>query len=134
MKRNHLAALAGALIVATGCATPCLHPQRNVWVVDDSYSGKTVQAKPGDTLLVQLAADPATGLAWVVEPFEKGSLEEEDRPRFETAAEVPGAPGRVTVPFRAVRPGLTRLAMDYTRPREPGVAPVRTFTVTVIVQ
>lgn len=126
------AALAAVSLLAAGCAV-CLHPHRNIWLVDESYQGKTAYVKVGDWIRVGLPANPSTGHRWEIQ-LEGGAVVEDGFTETDEASPMPGAPVRVTFPLRAARPGVTDLTFSYRRPWEKTEAPAKTLHVTVFVQ
>jgi predicted secreted protein len=120
------------VLLVAACSV-CLHPHRNIWLVDETYEGKTTYVKTGDWIRVVLPTGPTKGLSWEV-TREGGSVVEDGETHLDEAPPVAGAQARVTIPFRAERPGVTDLTFSYRRPREKDVPPARTLHVTVFVQ
>jgi inhibitor of cysteine peptidase len=82
----------------------------------------------GQSLLLSLPATPSTGYSWTLKalpPILQHGGEAVFLPSPEN--ERLGAAGQMRWRFTAHTPGTGTLALDYRRPWEQGVAPVRTF-------
>ena len=86
-----------------------------------------------DELVVALQGNPGTGYAWEVLPADVAVLEQVGEWEFEPQSNLAGAPGTMTLRFRAVEAGQQVLQLVYRRPWETDVPPLDTFEVTVIV-
>ena len=126
------AALAVTLLLVPSC-TVCLHPERNIWLVDESYEGKTAYVKTGDWVRVVLPVEPKGGRVWDV-TLEGGAIEEDGEPWRDEAGPGAGGTGSTTIPFRARRPGISDLTFRQVPRNDPGATPAKTLHVTVFVQ
>lgn len=99
-----------------------------------SDAGTTVKIKNGDTFRVTLDGNPTTGYAWEPENLDTAILAQQGDWEFKPDSSAVGAGGAVTTTFKAVGPGTTTLRLIYHRPFEQGVAPVKTWEVTIQVE
>jgi inhibitor of cysteine peptidase len=97
-------------------------------------AGETVTLKTGDTLLIELDGNITTGFNWIPAPQDPVLLEQVGESEVTPASDLPGAPGKILLQFKAVARGQAVLRLDYKRSWETNVAPEKTFEVTVVVK
>lgn len=102
-------------------------------ILTESDAGKTAEMSIGDELAITLVGNPSTGYGWEVVPVEGAVLEPVGEPEFEADSDLVGAPGKITLHFKAIRAGQQTLRLIYRRPWEEQAEPLETFEVTVIV-
>lgn len=105
--------------------------------LSEEDSGSTAQLRVGDTIDVTLAGNPTTGFTWETEAVDASVLKQLGEPEYVPDPHpvgVVGSGGKFTFRFEAVASGQTLLRLVYHRPWETGVAPEKTFEVTVVVQ
>ncbi len=124
MRRIPAAAALLAALLLSSCSCPW--EGRNVWLATEASEGKTLEARVGDELLVELPVTPGSKARWFVVEADDEVLD-----RKGPAEEVPGG-GRVRIPFHARRPGVTDLVAFYSASRS--APPERTFRTTVFVR
>jgi inhibitor of cysteine peptidase len=124
-----------------GCAASFSGPQSSSGTVpgstrlSDADSGKTVELAVGASLVIDLEENATTGYSWVVDgsvPDVLTAAEDEFQAPKDTG--VVGAAGRHVFTYTAMKAGEGELTLVYARSWEKGVAPVKTFTVTVVVK
>jgi hypothetical protein len=120
--RRLLAASALSLGLLFG-ACKCPWEGRSVWLATDASQGKTVEARTGDELLLDLAVTPGSKAKWYVVEIDEKVLE-----RKGPAEEQPGGT-TVRIPFHARRPGVTDLVASYATSRS--APPEKTLRMTV---
>ncbi|MFW5943114.1 MAG: protease inhibitor I42 family protein [Chloroflexota bacterium] len=111
-----------------------LASEPRVVAVTGADAGGLVTLQREDTLELSLVANPATGYTWEVLPAIDPVLEQVGEPVFVADSDLLGAPGVLTLRFRAVARGEQTLELAYRRSWEEGVPPEQTFTVQVVVQ
>jgi inhibitor of cysteine peptidase len=100
----------------------------------DADDGSTVKLALGGELIVALASNITTGFSWSVGDQSAPQLELKGEPRYVppgSTTPVVGAAGTQVFTFEAKSTGTAKLVLEYKRPFEPGVAPEKTFSVTV---
>ena len=97
-----------------------------MWLATDASQGKTLEARAGDELLLELAITPGSKAKWYVVESDERVLE-----RKGPAEEQPGGMS-VRIPFHARRPGVTDLVAFYAASRS--APPEKTFQTTVWVR
>lgn len=97
-------------------------------------AGMTVHLKPGDTLEIALQGNPTTGYTWEVAPGSGDLLGQVGEPKFKADTSALGSGGIMTLQFKAVKQGTGPLRLIYHRTFEPGVAPLESFEVTIVVE
>ena len=105
----------------------------NVTTLGEGDNGKTVTVAQGGGVMIQLPGNPTTGYSWeatVADP----SLVESTGSTFKPSSSALGAGGTYTFTFTARSHGRTVVTMTYQRSWETGVAPLRTYTVTIVVR
>lgn len=100
--------------------------------VTEADDGATVELEVDDTLTISLPANPSTGYAWTVRPFDAGVIEQVGETGFEAESDLIGAPGTMSITFEGRAVGTVELILDYERPFEDA-APADTFRLTVVV-
>ena len=123
--RRLLATFALSLGLLLG-ACSCPWEGRNVWLANAASEGKTLEARSGDELLLDLALTPGSRAKWFVVEVDEKVLE-----RKGPAEEQPGG-ASVRIPFHARRPGVTDLVAFYSTARS--APPEKTFRTTVWVR
>ena len=133
-----VAALALALVgcassrATSGSSTPYAAKTVSVTAADE---GKSVSAAVGDNLDVALPGNPSTGYTWVAKTT-PSFLKQEGEPTFTQGGSsgTVGAPGTLSIKFKATAAGSGDLVLDYKRPWETTTTPAKTFTTTVTVK
>jgi inhibitor of cysteine peptidase len=97
-------------------------------------SGGEVTVQKGQTLTIELKANPSTGYSWQFVESKGAILKQLGEPEFEAESDLLGAPGMQTLRFEAVEAGQMELRLVYRRPWETDVEPVETFTLIVTVR
>ena len=123
-----------SVILLSVCGVGCSRSSMTV-NADKSYSGRTLDLRVGDGVKVTLAENPTTGYKWELlarpEPI---CVIVSDAYVANTAVGTVGAGGVHNWDFRAVDKGTTTVSLAYRRPWEKDVAPVQTFTLTLVVK
>jgi inhibitor of cysteine peptidase len=119
------------LVLAAAVIAACGKPPANEIALTSAENGKTVEAHPGDTLILRLESNPTTGYEWSVTEEPDTAVVKSAGHSFEGPdPQVPGAGGMDEWRFQAVAPGTTALALAYGRPFEKDTPPAQTFSVT----
>lgn len=113
--------------------TPQPTPSGDVQVTELD-AGKTVTVQVGQTLVVTLEGNLTTGYNWYAVAAENAVLEQVGEPVFSGDTSLLGSAGMISLVFRATAPGQQDLALNYERSFEKGVAPLKTFRITVVVE
>ena len=100
-------------------------------------NGRTIEAREGDEIVLQLPENPTTGYRWHVDRVE-GALEPEAESRLPEAAPSPPDPnvqfgrgGVRELRFRAVAPGTARLELKHWQAWEGERSVVERFALDV---
>ena len=120
--------IAGGLLA--GCAT---EPTGNILTPFDS--GREIRAVVGQVLVVELPSNRTTGYCWqerrtgapVVERFGEPAYMQDVAPFG-----MVGVGGKETWRFRVTQAGRQTLRLEYARPWENGVPPVKTVSFNVV--
>lgn len=97
-------------------------------------AGTTVHLKQGDVLVISLEGNPTTGYTWEAAPGSSDLLVLQGEPQFKADSSALGSGGTMTLQFKAVKAGTAPLKLIYHRTFEPGVAPLQSFEVMVVVE
>lgn len=97
-------------------------------------AGKTINLKGGEVLLIKLEGNPTTGYNWVVTGVDEDILQQQGEPLFKADSLAIGSGGMITLSFKALAAGTTKLQLSYLRSWEKDVAPQETYDVTVVVK
>jgi len=95
-------------------------------VLTQAHSGQTVQAKPGDMVIIRLAENPTTGYRWEIAAGPVLSGDE-----FAVAGGAPGAGGERVLRFSVAGPGRTQVSAVLRRQWESGATPQARFDVMI---
>ncbi len=102
--------------------------------IGESDAGKSIELKKGNTLVVTLPGNVTTGYNWEMEAQEPAILKQAGEPEVTPDSDAIGAPGKIVLKFTAAQAGQATLKLVYHRPWEKGVAPIKTYEVTVVVK
>jgi inhibitor of cysteine peptidase len=140
-----LGAVAGALNAQTGPARPATTPatasapastRATELAVTESDNGKTLHLAVGRTAAISVAGNATTGYSWSLTKLEGTALEQAGSVEYtpdRARAGMVGTGGTSVARFRAVKSGQATITLGYARPWETGVAPAKSFTVTIVV-
>lgn len=103
--------------------------------IGEAANGTTVVLAAGQNLEISLPGNVTTGFDWALDGALPSQLATVGDSYATTApAGVAGAGGVHTFVFKAASAGTSALRLRYARSWETGVAPAKTFTVTVTVR
>lgn len=122
------------VILIVGVLASCNTNSTNTVNFSEEDAGKTIEVKAGDILVFSLEGNITTGYNWISAPQNPVLLEQVGDIEVTPASDAIGAPGMITLKFKAVEKGQTALRLEYKRSWEEGVAPEKTFEVTVVVK
>lgn len=125
-------ALLSLAILLGQCSLTLLGPPQSFRLTENE-SGDTLYLKGGDALEIALPANPTTGYAWEVVRVETDLLAADGEPGFTPDSDLVGAGGLMVFRFKAIGAGQGTLQLIYRRPFEQGVAPIKTFSATIVV-
>ena len=120
------------LLVAGGLLFGC-SPHRTI-SVGETENGKTIEMNAGDTLKISLAGNPTTGYNWYVSSVDTQVLNQVGDPSFVASSNAMGAGGFINLTFQAPMAGKTSLQLQYKRIWEPGINPLQTYSLTIVVK
>lgn len=96
--------------------------------IEVRMDGATVDAKPGDRVVIRLPENGSTGYQWVLSEVDDG-LEVESNDLSLPGTARPGAGGERVVVLQARKRGPARVSLQLKREWEP--EPIERFTATV---
>ncbi len=103
--------------------------------ISESDAGKTIELKKGNTLVVSLEGNVTTGFNWEMDSSSAPAfLQQIGSTEVTPASDAVGAPGTIVLKFSAVQTGQAPLKLIYHRAWEKGVAPAKTYEVSVVVK
>jgi inhibitor of cysteine peptidase len=125
-----LALIVAAFVIAaiSGCSA------QTALALEAKDDGNQITLAKGQTLAINLEANPTTGYTWEMLEPEGAILRQVGEAEFNADSELLGAPGTLTLRFEAAEAGQMDLRLVYHRPWETGVEPLGTFTVQVTVR
>ncbi|MFA5339445.1 MAG: protease inhibitor I42 family protein [Candidatus Omnitrophota bacterium] len=130
LKRSSALVLIAAFFLS-GCAVDRSMESKKIIEKDN---GKLVELTAGNTLIVELPGNPTTGYTWEIVSVNTSVLKQvESAVKFKSDTNLIGAPGKVTLRFKAAGPGKTMLKLAYHRSWEKKIAPLKIFQVDVVV-
>ena len=104
--------------------------------VDITSSGKEVALDAGGTLTITLDSNPTTGYSWNenADISDKTIAQQTGHKYQPPASSALGAGGKEIWTFKALKSGTSTISMGYRRPFEKGIAPAKTFTLSLVVK
>jgi len=99
--------------------------------------GSTVQAQMGDTIVVELDANPSTGFTWEAPTAAEDGVLKLKSSDFLSPAElnagqrVVGQGGTMRIVYQVAATGKATMELVYRRPWEKDVPPAKTYRVTI---
>lgn len=103
-------------------------------VITEANAGETIELKVGQEFAVTLEGNLTTGYTWEMVSEQGALVEQVGEAEYESESDLVGAGGHVTLNFKALNPGNQTLELIYHRPWEVDVAPIDTFTVSMVVE
>ncbi len=123
------------LVLMIGTLTACKPAAAaNPIQIGEQDAGKIIEMKTGDTLVISLDGNITTGYNWIPAPQNPELLKQVEAAQVTPQSDLPGAPGKIVLHFKAAAKGQTLLHLDYKRSFEKDTAPEKTFEVTVVVR
>ena len=130
LKKISLALLAAVFLA--GCAEGLSKESKKIIGKDN---GGFVELAAGNSLIVELPGNPSTGFVWETESVDGAVLRQAvSYTPFKSDSNVIGAPGKITLRFKAIGSGKTALKLVYHRPWEKNAAPLKTYQVNIEVK
>ncbi len=104
--------------------------------IDIASAGKEVTLAAGGTVTVTLDSNPTTGYSWNenADISDKAVAQQTGHRYQPPSTSALGAGGKEIWTFKAVKTGTSTITMAYSRPFEKGVAPVKTFSLSLAVK
>lgn len=124
--------MAVGLVAATWLVAEAVSPNYQHVTLGEGDSGVTVTVSQGAVITLQLPANPSTGYDWEATISNQSVLKETSAPVFKPSSSAIGTGGTYTFQYQAKGSGRSDLTLVYRRAWETGVAPLRTFTVTIV--
>ena len=97
--------------------------------INEADSGNLIEMSVGQTLILNLGSNPTTGYDWSYAGHSNSIITEQGKPAY-TANQIGkglvGGGGIVRWTFLAIKPGSESLKLEYKRPWEKDIEPVRT--------
>lgn len=116
-----------ALAVSSGCG------KAGDVKLTASDNGKTVDVKAGSEIMITLEGNPSTGYNWEAKDLDTSLLQPVGEPEFKSSNPAAvGSGGTITLTFKSLKAGSTKLNLVYHRSWETDVAPLSTYTVTIV--
>jgi inhibitor of cysteine peptidase len=97
-------------------------------------NGRAVTVASGGQIAIQLPANPTTGYAWEATIGNPAALKEASPPTYTPSSSALGSGGTSTFHYAAAGAGQTDLTLVYRRSWETGVAPLKTYTIRIVIQ
>ncbi len=100
----------------------------------EADAGKTVQAHPGDHILIQLSANATTGFSWAIDKMDTTILALQQESYTPSPGGALGSGGTAVFTFIAQRAGTTQVQLKYWRSWEGDSSIVKRYDITIQVQ
>ena len=126
-----------ALSLAGCSGTSSMTAQPDDVQLTDANNGGQVTVKVGQTINLQLEANPSTGFGWEVSQVDPTLLAQEGDKTYAPASQntpVAGGGGWEYFRFTVQQKGETTLRLIYHRAWEKGIEPAKTFEVKIQIQ
>lgn len=119
--------LLAVLVMMAGCST------LKEIKLGEADNGRQIALKKGQTMAITLKSNPSTGYSWRVAENKGNVLLKMGEPEFKKQSDLIGAPGVLTIHFKAINVGQTTLNLIYHRPWEKEMNPTEAFSLHIIV-
>lgn len=127
-------ALAAGLVTGAWLLAETIAPGNPHMTLGDSDNGRTLTVAPATVITVMLEGNPTTGYSWESSISDPAVLKQTNVAEFKPSSGAIGAGGTFTFQFQAQSAGKTDVTLLYRRSWETGVAPLKTYHVTVEVR
>ena len=101
--------------------------------LSEQDAGKTIYVRQGETLFVTLDGNITTGFTWEQASTENALVTLTGEPEYKAESNLPGSPGKITLPFKAVNTGQQAFKLVYHQPFDKTAPPEKTFEVTLVI-
>ncbi len=122
------------VILGIGIGIVVLLTQPGQLTLTEADSGKTVQAHPGDRILIQLSANVTTGFSWAIDKTDTTILALQHESYTPYPGGAIGSGGTTVFTFIAQHAGTAHLQLKYWRSWEGDSSIVKHYDITVQVQ
>ena len=122
------------LVVIVMSLAACGSTKPKTITVTEKDNKSTVDLNKGDALKATLVGNPTTGYQWQRVDGDSEVIRQVGEPKFKSDSSAIGSPGKVTLKFKAVKPGKVTLQLIYNRSFEPKEPPAKKFKITVVVK
>lgn len=112
----------------------CLSRPDGKLVFTEPINGCTISIEKGEEFELQLKENPTTGYIWTVDTLDKNMLSISQIDYKAENTQLLGSGGVRTIRIKTLNPGQTKLKLVMVRPWEKGVAPAKTFELTLNVK
>ncbi len=130
MKKIFLSSTLLFAVILIGCHT------EQAALVKDGENSSAINVKAGDTFVIKLESNPTTGYSWRLAELKPGIVEKvsNDYVQTKTEGRIVGSGGIEDWTFKAVAKGKVIITLEYARPWEKDVLPVKRAVYQVIVK
>ena len=123
-----------AAVLATALAWPRRIHAGAALSITEADNGEAIDLVKDDILIISLEANASTGYQWQITKNDASIMKPAGRPDYRGGKSgMIGAPGHAVFTFVAIASGKDAVELGYSRPWEKGVAPAKTFGVSVMV-
>jgi inhibitor of cysteine peptidase len=103
-------------------------------ILTEENNGETITMQVGQELHIFLGGNPTTGYMWASEGLDSKMLGLAEEPEYTAASDAIGSGGEFDFFFTMKAPGETMVTLEYMRDFEKDVDPIRTFSVTLVIE
>lgn len=100
----------------------------------EKQNGKIIILEAGERFVVSLKARPTTGYFWSVDIQDEKILTQNQNYLYDPDSGLIGAGGKVIFYFRTLASGQSDLLLNYLRPFEDKVPPIKTYKLHIVVK
>lgn len=126
-------------IISQVSATAKNPPSKSEITINDSNNHKQINLEKGKILMIKLSANPSTGYNWQIikndpqklKPLGDSVFEPLPTAAGESQVKLVGSPENQVFRFLAQKSGSTQLKLQYSRPWEKNIPPIKTYQITV---
>jgi inhibitor of cysteine peptidase len=118
------------MLLAISTASAAARPS----IVTEAQNSKTIVIAQNAPLIISLESNLSTGYSWRVSKNDPAIVKFVEQSAFPPMVRMPGAPGHEMFKFKAIATGSDSIELEYVRPWEKGVAPVKKFAIAVTVK
>jgi inhibitor of cysteine peptidase len=100
----------------------------------DADNGKSIKVAVGTPVVIRLEGNPTTGYSWRAAKIAGDAVQDSGEPEYkqkENTRGLAGSGGTFTFTMKTIKQGKAEIQLEYVRPWEKDIAPIKTYKLSV---